>query len=130
MSTLTEFVLARNAERESVARAADGELVGHMLVDDFGTITTDDGVGIAGYAGECLATHIVAWQPTRVLAWCETVRRIVALRPAQITTGGGEVLSLMSPEELEAVNAHRRMVLVYLALPDAGHPEYDPAWAV
>src|SRR5207344_1473790 len=61
MTTLTEFLLARIKEDKAAATAA----IGHQV-----TIGTD-------WADVSVQHHIARWSSARVLAECETKRRIV-----------------------------------------------------
>ena len=99
--TLTEFLLARIAEDEQIARAAtdgvwswvsdgyyDANAQSEFLtletsedVGEYGTVVIgswsaySDGDGLEVSMSDRL--HIVGWQPSRVLAECEAKRRIV-----------------------------------------------------
>lgn len=97
---LTEFLLARIAEDEAVARRAADEF---DINDPFP------------------AAH-VTYAPARVLAECEAKRRIVEIMLDQIDLGrrAGRWLNWedMAMQTLRA-----------LALPYRDHPDFDRAWA-
>lgn len=101
MPNLTEFLLARIAEDEAVALAADG-----------GEAPTTHLLGfLAGSAlseGDRLAVH-----PARVLAECEAKRRIVA----DLTDSGQARLD---------IDGER--IVAFLALPYADHPSWREEW--
>jgi len=85
--TRTEFLLARIAEDEETARAADGTRWLHedkvVSFEAFGP----DGDWVDASSPLSVNTrdngwHIVNWSPARVLAECEAKRRIVDNPPA------------------------------------------------
>lgn len=121
-NSLTEFLLARIAEDESAAHAAARDVA-------LGPISSEDvewrvwhadyeGIGVIGdYASYDQATHettpttvhMERWDPARVLAECETKRRIIewaSEEPGRV----GPALSMLS-------------------LPYADHPDYRSEWA-
>lgn len=120
--TITEFLLARIAEDEAVARAAshDGPRWRHP-VDIWGPIVTiDDGTDF----GEAIAyaegrptddqgEHIARHDPARVLAECEAKRRIVEVARYAPEGAGGWGF---------------RRTLRALASVHADHPDFDEAW--
>lgn len=99
--TLVEFLLARIAEDEALAREA-----------------ATQGVFDADAYGECLsqqiADHAVNWNPARVLAECEAKRRIVERAQA--------ALSIYDPSDPTAWIA--LYDLADLAKVYADHPDY------
>lgn len=108
MSDLTEFLLARVAEDEAAADAADalGKIAGVIT-----TSTCDE-----------FAEHIARWHPARVLAECAAERAIVATMQtandhAWQDGASGPVIEFLTER-----------VLRFLALPHAAHPDYRPAW--
>ena len=111
--TLPEFLLARIAEDKE--RAAEW------------TYTEDVGAGRVR-----TVTVPVGVMSARVLAWCETVRRIVELHGPREC---GPVLACSScggDGRLHGGTAvyYPCVTLEALTLPYAAHPDFDPAWAV
>jgi hypothetical protein len=142
--TLVEFLLARIAEDEAVARAAIGTAAFSRQTgrwsfenvhDSFGAIpivfaVTDAGAKTqaanmeAAWEREERGTHIARWDPARILAECEAKRRIVELHLTAMTTPPPP-----DPYQEGLVQGWRdTSVLQLLALPYADHPDYDPAW--
>ena len=128
---LAEFVLARNDEREAVARAA-GDPAWHTLPHEMYEGRIEDSLGEVvvydeGSPNAAQAAHIALNDPAHVLAWCETVRRIVKEAAPSIAD-----LQRLSDTEFGVSSDHdeSERLLRLLALPDAAHPDYDPAWAV
>ena len=115
--TLADFLLARIAEDESVAREATP---GHWVADrDF--LDTESGEGgdayiyasgqmIVGAASDEDAAFVERNDPERVLAECEAKRRIVE-RFAPTCNGYSELIAI-------------------LALPYADHPDYREEWTL
>lgn len=111
--TLTEFLLARIAEDEAVARSAVlpqqafEPLLPWKLVA--GSASNIEGAVFA--------------EPSRMLAECEAKRRIVqeveSLREQRVATPGSSSLIL---------NYSLDRVLRFIALPYVGHPDYDEEW--
>lgn len=105
--TVTDFVLARIAEDEAVARAAgpDGRPLGghwvsrypdqpdYHMYGEYGwfisgaDVETDDSEW-----GKSVADHITRHDPARVLAQCAAMRKIVELAKVYDSTGLEEVL--------------------------------------
>ena len=121
---LTDFLLARIAEDEKVARAATQgkwKLWGMtVMADQDGTGNVDTAVGVANTYGHdergaprtWNATHIARHDPARVLAECEAKRLLVA-RVTDVSWAGYAV---------------RDFVLESLALPYADHPDFREEW--
>ncbi len=116
--TLVEFLLARISEDENHARAAiEGPWWNHY--GDVHTLAPvpDEVRSVAGWT-QGNGPHIARWDPTRVLAECETKRQIVEdavtydPQPHVVWRGGG-----IAPS-----------VLALLALPYADHPDYHEEW--
>lgn len=130
-----EFLLARIAEDEAVARAAtagpwhwdppsgedwpgsDESLMSSALDEDGHALPVlyswgYDASGIDGEDGD--RAHIVRWDPARVLAECKAKRRIVENHQRHTPGERGYGASR------EAVRA---LASVY-----ADHPDFDPAW--
>ena len=133
--TLTEFLLARIAEDEAVARAvieadySDGIWHWDMhrakpyrsaLVDNRGVVVLppkNDDV----YPSKNVADHIARHNPARVLAECEAKRRIVGMFESREEQA----------HESNAVAAHATGLLLAmkcLATVYADHPDFDEAW--
>jgi len=118
--TLTEFLLARIAEDEAVARAAsqtarDGSMA--QWRDECrdggnpGQSRVWNGVGqaVVSHAYHDQGPHIARFDPVRVLAECEAKRRIVEDWGKWQTYNGEELMQ-------------------ELALPYASHPDYQNEW--
>ena len=99
-ATLADFLLARIAEDETVAREAQDQL------DDW----TARGLSVSGGVVDSVEAHKYRWFPTRVLAECEAKRRIVEEREKW-----NNVLGL-------------NFACRALALPYADHPDYREEW--
>lgn len=120
--TLTEFLLARIAEDEGVARRASGALAFTQDYPRKAWIESASGERVvefderrlvaADQATLALCEQMARWLPGRVLAECEAKRRIMDLHnPCGHWTAGNPC------EELCA-----------LASPYADHPDFDPEW--
>lgn len=111
--SITEFLLARIAEDEAVAVAAEPheEWISVGKIEDSGMGTAD---------GE----HVARWSPARVLAECEAKRRIVELHSGDAEwcgwTQGGDGTHADMGDDCDT--------LLALAQPYADHPDFDPAW--
>jgi len=106
--TLPQFLHARIAEDESVARAAQQH-------------APSDG----GQVGDLAAT----FDPARVLAECEAKRRIIEL--AYEATGYDMTVDLERASDARAdsdVAFVGDRILKALALPYAHHPDFDERW--
>ena len=122
--TLTDFLLARIAEDEAVARnvPGDGEFCTWNRSWDMSP-TRDlvvDGERVAPLPMS-IDEHICRWDPARVLAECQAKRRIVEMYEARVE------------QDHLTVQAHATGLLLALralAQPYADHPDFDPAWAV
>lgn len=127
MSDLAEFVLARVADDEAVAREAspgpwdvDSEVYAEYVSDADGLAV----ISGARWGGEASvfndtddALHLVRWHPARVLAECEAKRRIVAAITAWLDEHSDE-------DHVPAGDD----ALCWLALPYADHPDYRAEW--
>lgn len=110
MTDLAEFLLARIAEDEAVLVAVlrdrpDWEVEDSSIID--ATPGTGDQLYVAHARGEYISRHIARWDPARVLAECETKRRLI---------------------ELGEKDSYWDDVLRLLALPYADHPDYRDVW--
>ena len=137
--TLTEFVKARIAEREAVARAAVERNGAHWSTEQLGEGTRINGTvdrgnpraypdspelwddeGALGMFRET-AAHIALHDPARVLAECEAKRAIVADRDRIDRSADGDEWSMgYSDANYSALHA---LAAVY-----ADHPDYLPEW--
>ena len=121
--TLAEFLLARIAEDEAVARAAS-------TCDEDRRVPTDVSLyyAITGENSDLadLTAHMRRHDPARVLADCEAKRWIV--KQAEVWESLKEFPE-GKPQVTGAVNA-LRAVLRSLSLPFADLPDYDPTWKV
>jgi hypothetical protein len=135
MSELTDFLLARITEDEARARAATPGPWIASGQDDYWEVlnlrgsSMDDVVVSAGWpsdpaGGACEkdADHIARWNPARVLAECDTKRRIVTNIGVVVL----EPFGLQWPEGYREALEH---TLRLLALPYADHSEYRSEWA-
>jgi len=119
--TLTEFLLARIAEDETVAiEVRDSHDPLTWAASDYpdtGAWGMGAGDGPSGY-------YSVVIDPDRVLADCDAKRRIVALEPTE------------TPDDLDGFTREWELgqaaalgsVLSLLALPYADHPDYRKEW--
>lgn len=118
---LTEFLLARIAEDEAVAR---GAIEGHPARSASWWDDQDDedgpmpSLGIDGSCSLQQALHIARFDPARVLAECEAKRRIVEWHSETHECEDG----------VAWMPQHIFRTLVVLAQPYADHPDFDPSW--
>ena len=96
--SLIEFLLARIAEDEDVARRVLANWQRYGVYDDRASPTS----------------------AVRLRAECEAKRRIV---DAWVDPFG-----LWTAEEAAAARAQKNRTLQFLARPYSSHPDYDPAW--
>ena len=118
---LTEFLLARIAEDEVVARLAQSVIAG---TDGDWQDVTQPLTLAKTLAGELWAQkygyayeHIARHDPARVLAECEAKRRIVEAHRKQVEDDDPRAWIVASQIAL------RSLAAVY-----ADHPDYDEAW--
>jgi hypothetical protein len=106
--TLVEFLLARIAEDEAVARLASGDRWNRLADGNpkFSKVVAWGLTPIGAMNAEQDADHIARWDPARILAECEAKRRIVEWHHR-----------VPLPHE-------RQNLLALLALPYADHPDY------
>jgi hypothetical protein len=127
--TLTEFLLARLAEDEEVAREASADPWTHVHEGlQGGEVIRAGAVRVArvyantwsnGYVPDCEnAAHIARHDPARVLAEVEAKRAVVAER----------LFYDRDPDYELTILGER--ILAALALPYAGHPDYQPEWSL
>lgn len=115
---ITEFLLARIAEDEAVARRVDS---GPPIVQQLQAGIDHENGSLSGW---------VEVDAGRVLVECEAKRRIVEL--------AGDATSLdmqvddefrVGPRDMDAEPYIGDLILRQLALPYAGHPDFDVEWA-
>ena len=113
--TLTDFLLARIAEDEAAARAAEGPAqtpwratYGRQVetARDGYLVTPEDEHSYTTDPPDDVALHIARHDPARVLAECEAKRRIVQ----------------------NAQDPGDDLFVAILALPYADHPDYREEW--
>lgn len=144
---LADFLLARIAEHEEVARAAarrpivarDSFLVvgPREPVDAVRVLWYQHGDGrtFNGASGEWAEGQALfdRFDPARVLAECEAKRRLIAEILAYEARIDGEWGCCHSAEQIARNECPPTPVdeipaLRLLALPDAGHPDFRPEW--
>ena len=110
--TLPDFLLARIAEDEEVARDT---LTAHELLDwsELG----DPAMGMAGPTDGPSGYVSIVIDPARVLAECEAKRAVVGLHPEMLGWCQGC-----------AHESYPCRTLLALALPYADHPDYREEW--
>ena len=144
---MAEFVLARLAEDEAVARETPGvrawECDPHPARPVIAQVVSSDGA----LASEVLtsdAQHIARWDPARVLADIEAKRRIVEIHHPHDHGGEhgeavfcnecqwdhGDDEPRIDNQPVEGFGTHPCQTLLALALPDAGHPDFKDEWLV
>jgi hypothetical protein len=111
---LHEFLIARVSEDEAAARRLPES---RWYVDDDGCLEQPIDEGPDGE--DILPNHHNSWHlaldPARVLAECESKRRIVEMMRASYSENDVEYWALHDALQL-------------LALPYASHPDYDENW--
>lgn len=148
MPNLPEFLLARAAELEAVARAAtpgpwltyghpwawggrSGEIATVLSGDDPDpedpdryVIAYDPGPP-SGMVGWEDARHIAAWDPAHVLAWCAVLRAIV-----EVHRGSHECPSAEDNCGWVVGGDCETLRLLAQLKPFADHPDFRPEWRV
>lgn len=117
--TITEFILARVAENEAVARAAMVMRARYefpTVMDDNEMLAWDDGAGVGVLVG-----------PERVLAECEAKRRAIDAAWADHVRIEGEWGMGQSREAMDA-KGDVPEVVVALASVHVSHPDYRDEW--
>ena len=149
MSDLVEFLSARIAEDEAVARTAGEPPWDEWRYDDGGEVyhaetrrrapnmrypngVTNDTEGLSPAVTEDVGPHIARHDPARVLAECRAKRRIVeAFADAERAVATYDHDNPIPAYWQEWGNRHAlASVLESLAQPYADHADYDPAWAM
>jgi hypothetical protein len=118
--TLSEFLLARIAEDEEVARdtyaASPWHAEGYYVMNH-GVITETDEASTTA--------HMARWHPARVLAECEAKRRIVEHHDDDDDAGR---CTACEPMMWARPTPFPCPTLRLLALPYADHPDYRREW--
>ena len=121
MTTITQFLLARIAEDEAVARAAslgpwhvNPESDEVLAVDD---ITVCDAFALSGPQLRATTAHIARHDPARVLAEGAAKRAVVWLYNSESEYERGDYGQGVED------------ALLRLATPYAEHPDYDAEWS-
>lgn len=134
--TLTEFLLARIAEDEQLARDSICPCGGPACTIETGWYHEDELTARLGDDGEPArqAVHVLRWSPSRVLAECEAKRRIVEMYEGAMTASAqieklgdspdGELMLAISRAAAVAVEAAVKLA----AEPHADHPDYRDEW--
>lgn len=141
MPDLITFLKARLDEDEAAARAAS---TAEPWRDDDGCVYADgeilhrEGMDLGDQAAR-IAEHVVRWQPVRVLAEVEAMRRMVeAHSPAPegyLQHRDGHACRSCKSDRIIGGRRESLPVAVpcgtlrLLALPHAAHPDCDPTWA-
>jgi len=114
--TLTEFLLARIAEDEAVAREGDPWATGDVYDDRVARWNAQPHAKECGWKmGEGISSECACGYPSRVLAECEAKRRIVDLAKREAYFSGG----------LSGIGAS---LLLALASVYSDHPDYRAEW--
>ena len=123
--TITEFLLARIAEDEAVARAAIAPDQMHPYGDRSIPAIKPDGWGalVDNYLGGPMGAHCARHTPTRVLAECAAKRAIVTAHEA-------DGFDCRECGDRYGQSPYPCMTLLHLAAVYAGHPDYLPEWAL
>lgn len=124
MSALTDFLLARIAEDEAVARAATpGVWIAGMESSD--SLASRPMVAAGGQRDE---THIVRWNPARVLAECAAKRAIIAEHPIDMDAIEPGCRTCDSDSENDVWGNGPCATLRALAQPYADRPDFREEW--
>lgn len=119
--TITEFLLARIAEDESVANAAHRE----SMRGNAGPGFVRSRVAWAAQAKDVRGHELIERiTPARVLAECEAKRRIVDHFTSSAPGGDGEAETYW----FEGFRSAMEFVLWKMAQPYADHPDYREEW--
>ena len=150
---IDEFLLARIAEDEAMARAAtpgpwywepksdedwpcgDESLRSSGVQEDVGHGRRFDAVVITSWGYDAYGTeardedraYIAAWSPVRVLRECEAKRRIIELHPPEPRYVEVQSMCEAEPREVYA-GTYIPTEMRIIAAVYADHPDCDPAW--
>jgi Family of unknown function (DUF6221) len=131
--SIVEFLRARLEEEEQLAQdSAAGPWVVTEIYNDVFCVADAAGSNVAnecsdGWLDPGNARHIACWDPVRVLAEVEAKRRIIDYCESAIEAGKIPPLASWSDDAAGAEVCEH--VLILMTLPNADHPDYDPAWA-
>ena len=128
MTTLVEFLLARIAEDEAVARSViaartrprSGPPKAWWMTGP-GLSVQDGGASAVARSSAPVSEHIARHDPARVLAECEAKRKIVELARIWIDSDRTDTYAVASRQELAGV-------LHQMVVPYRDHPDCDPKW--
>jgi hypothetical protein len=152
--TLIEFLLARIAEDEAIAKAAVGKAAfqrqtGHWkfdhVQDKYGVIPLVFALADAGgktqvarldeaWDSEERGTYIARFDPARALAECDAKRRLINIHATTNYHGGPDACDMCTewddyPYKVqEGIDKFPCDTLRALALPYADHPDYRQEW--
>lgn len=125
--SITEFLIARIAEDDAVARAAAWVPDPDEPYDDYDNPWAKDHGEFASRGGARF-THILRNDPARVLAECAAKRAIIEQAAPALNLIGGFQDTVTEREYMLAVIAKRSIRT--LAAVHADHPDYSPEWAL
>ena len=157
MNGLVEFLTAAIAEDEAVAQRLLQDLRSQIddegrRTDDRGPVTESRMLGAdigAKYRGQSRWNNVARGQyvalladPARILAECEAKRRIVEIHHPHDHGGEhgeavfcnecqwdhGDDEPRIDNQPVEGFGTHPCQTLLALALPDAGHPDFEDEW--
>lgn len=120
---LVAFLRARYDEDEQVATAATPGPWVAGGIGDFGWSVSGPSGGVEAddsEAGRADAEHIARHDPARALAEVAAKRRVLDAWP--------DSFGQWSADQADAARAMKTAVLLLLALPYAGHPDYREEW--
>lgn len=155
MTTLTDFLLARIAEDEAGARAAQHQDQPTWRADLHSRDAMGRKFSVIGSSGQFRSSdaveHVVRFQPSRVLAECEAKRRIIDLHQdwpvlvdvpetTELIDGGLDTMTYRISRQMGWLTTREYVarfgteppttpILLTLAQVYADHPDYDPAWS-
>jgi len=126
--TITEFLLARIAEDEDLARRAVGGFAERTDLPTKAVMRSASGEALFEFDEKRmvesdrttldLAEHLCQWQPARVLAECAAKRAIIDRFPSDGDPGG------------DGYNFGIEYAIYALAAVYADHLDYDEAWRI
>lgn len=135
VADLVQFLLDRIAEDEAAARAALGRRwktsddefldIEDAEHDHTGIVYSSSGGGVVNWQ---TAEHIARWDPARVLAECQTKRRIIEEHPLTIHTDKAAGVSFVLNAHICPGVSSPCMTLRLLTFPYAHHPDYREEW--
>lgn len=132
--TLTEFLLARIAEDEEIARDATNDGHRWLVQEETIELWPDDlepATGVMHFPRKAHAYHAATWNPERVLAECAAKRRIVAsFNFSNIDLSAVDFwlepdhADLVPPPGIEAEIVAAKC----MAMPFSDHPDWREEW--